>query len=220
MGSVVLPDWHQRAVAGTCVIQGCAVRHPDGVILFDTGVGDDHAMINQWYSPTVVPLIEALNSVGIDERDVVSIVNSHLHFDHCGQNRSLPSVPVWVQGAEYELIDAPSFTVVEWAEVAVDRRRVIDGDATIADGIRIVAAPGHTPGHQVLVIDDPAGVTTLLAGQCCYTCAEFERSDPAAEDAYGERWVDVAQQTLARLHALHPHVVHLSHDSTVLRRTP
>lgn len=217
LGSVVLPDWHPRAGDGSCLIQGYAVRHPDGVILFDTGVGGDHPLINQLYSPTVVPLIEALNEVGIDERDVMAIVNSHLHFDHCGQNRALPSVPVWVQQAEYELVDAPHFTVAEWAEVDVGRRRVIDGDVEVASGVRIIAAPGHTPGHQVLVIDNDT--TVVLAGQCCYTCAEFEASDPAPEDAHDENWTAAAERSIERLHALRPDVVHFSHDPNVLRRT-
>ncbi len=109
LGVVRLPDWHPRAADGSYVIQGYAIEHPDGVILFDTGVADDHPVINEVYEPTMVPIVDALGAVGIDERDVTAIVDSHLHFDHCGQNRSLPSVPVYVQQSEYEF-NSPSTT--------------------------------------------------------------------------------------------------------------
>lgn len=218
LGEVQLPDWHPRAPDGTCVIQGAVVRHPEGVILYDTGVAGDHPLIENLYSPTVVPLIAALHGVGIDERDVIAIVNSHLHFDHCGQNRVFPNVPVWVQQAEYDLIDTPRFTISEWAQIDVDRRRTIDGDAEIADGVSIIATPGHTPGHQALVVTD-AETTTVLAGQCCYTCTEFEAMAPAPEDCHDDTWHETAQESIERLHDLRPDVVHLSHDPNTLRST-
>ena len=121
LGTVDLPDWHPRAADRTCPIQGFAVAHPDGVILFDSGASDDSERLNGMYRPAVTPIVEALNSAGIDERDVVAIVNSHLHFDHCGQNRWLPWAPVWVQQSEYELVDAPRYTIAEWATVAPER---------------------------------------------------------------------------------------------------
>ncbi len=218
VGRVRLPAGHPRAADGDCVVQAFAVRHPDGTILVDTGVAGDHERINELYEPNVIPIVDALGAAAIDEREVVAIVNSHLHFDHCGQNRAFPSVPVWVQAAEYEMVDAPRFTVPDWARLPVERRRTIDGDVDIAPGVRIVATPGHTPGHQSLVVDDELG-RTVIGGQCCYTCAEFAAAEPDPADAHDESWVQTAVESLARLRALEPDVVHLSHDRTVLRRT-
>jgi N-acyl homoserine lactone hydrolase len=150
---------------------------------------------------------------------VTVIVNSHLHFDHCGQNRSMPWAPVCVQRQEYDLIQAPRFTISEWARIDLDRLRLIDGDETLAEGVRIVATPGHTPGHQSLVVEH-GGVTTLIAGQPCYTCAEFAARDLDPADAHDESWIRVARDSLARLHSFEPDVVHLAHDRHVHRRTP
>jgi glyoxylase-like metal-dependent hydrolase (beta-lactamase superfamily II) len=216
LGSVVLPDWHPRADEAMCPIQACVVEHPDGLILFDTGVADDHALINELYRPTVVPVVDALHRAGLDERDVVAIVNSHLHFDHCGQNRAFPTTPVWVQRAEYELVDTPGFTVSEWARLPPGRLRLVDGDADLADGVRVVATPGHTPGHHSLVVDD--GRRVVLGGQCCYRCSEFAEVRPTLTDAHGESWYASAQASIERLHALYPDVVHLSHDPTIWKR--
>lgn len=217
LGFVKLPDRHPRSADGTCPIQAVAIGHPDGVIVFDTGVADDHPIVNEWYEPTVVPVADALAAVDVDERDVVAIVNSHLHFDHCGQNRSFPSVPVWAQRSEYDLVDTPRFTVPEWAHVADDRLRSIDGDEQLADGVRIVATPGHTPGHQSIVVDDGDRVT-VLGGQCCYDCYEFGGNSPAVADVHDDSWLPAARRSVARLRSLDPDVAHFSHDRSIWRR--
>ena len=219
LGEVHLPDWHPRIDDVVAIMRGFVVRHPDGVILFDTGSGDDHDFLNELYTPRVVPIVDALNAVGIDERDVVAIVNSHLHFDHCGQNRALPTVPVWVQAAEYEMVETPRFTIAEWARLPDERRRIVDGDADVAPGVRIIATPGHTPGHQSLIVDDEHG-RTVIAGQCCYTCAEFIEHELTLGDVHDESWFGTAVDSLARIHQLSPDIAHFSHDRTVFRRRP
>ena len=212
LGEARLPAWHPRIDDVVAIMRGFVIRQPDGVIVFDTGSGDDHDVVNELYDP----IVAALDAVGVDEREVVAIVNSHLHFDHCGQNRFLPGASVWVQRAENELVDAPRYTVAEWAQIPVERRRTIDGDAELAEGVRILATPGHTPGHQSLLIDDDHGRTSV-GGQCSYTCAEFVARQLDAGDVHDESWMDAARASLDRLHALRPDVVHLSHDRTQYR---
>ena len=216
LGAVILPDWHPRSADVTCPIQGWAIRHPDGVVVFDTGVGAGNELIDELYRPDVIGVVDALNGLGIDERDVVAIVNSHLHFDHCGQNPALPWAPVWVQRAEAALVDEPHFTVPEWARVSPGRQRSIDGDTQLAPGLEIVATPGHTPGHQSLLIHDGTDVV-VLGGQCCYTCAEFDRGTLASTDVHDESWLESGLESLRRLRSLAPAAVHLSHDPAVWR---
>lgn len=97
---MVLPDWHPRSADGTCPLFGIAIDHPDGIIVVDTGTRAGHPVIDERYAPEAVPIIDALQGAGIDERDVSAIVNTHSHFDHCGQNHALPQAPVWVSQAE------------------------------------------------------------------------------------------------------------------------
>jgi N-acyl homoserine lactone hydrolase len=210
-------DEQPRAAASRCPVQGCAIAHPDGVILFDTGVAGDDPLINQGYEPTVVSVIDALAQVGIDERDVTAIVNSHLHVDHCGQNRLFPSVPVYVQRSEHALIDTPRFTIPDWARVESNRLRNLDGDAELAEGVDVVATPGHAPGHQSIVVTS-GDFVTVIAGQCCYSCAEFAAVDPAVADLDDESWLPSARASIEHLRSFDPGVVHLAHDPTVLRR--
>ena len=84
-----------------------------------TAQGNDYRpvgeIIDEIYAPDVGGVIDALNARSMDERDVVAIVNTHLHFDHCGQNDSLPGVPVWVRADEVEAARTEGYTVPEWA---------------------------------------------------------------------------------------------------------
>jgi len=84
-------------------------------------------------------------------------------------------------------------------------------------GIRIVPTPGHTAGHQSLVVDAADG-RTILAGQAVYTSAEWAGSDdprvsglPSAPDPAAYR------ASVARLRALQPDVVLFGHDPSVVR---
>lgn len=218
LGEVQLPDWHPRVHDATSLIRAFAIRHPDGVILFDTGVGRNNPMIDELFdTPKVTPIVEALNGVGIDERDVAAIVNSHLHFDHCGQNQDLPSVPVYVQSAELAAARLPNYTVTEWAHIEPERQRVLDGDEVIAPGVTILATPGHTPGHQSLLVQGSDGQSQLLAGQCCYNCAEFEAGLIEANNICDETYRAAAVESLDRLRRLKATTVHFSHDRTIHR---
>lgn len=221
LGRVTLPDWHPLAATdGFAIIRGFAIGHPDGVFLFDTGVADDHELLNEMYQPTVVPIVNAVNDAGFDERDIVGIVNSHLHFDHCGQNRFLPGVPVFAQRPEMEAVEIPRYTIPEWARIDDDRRRLLDGDEEIAAGIHVLSTPGHTPGHQSVMIDDGADGRTLLVGQACYTCAQFSAGEVLDNNVHDDSWMPTALESLERLRSLHAQTAHFSHDATVYRSDP
>lgn len=219
LGHVDLPEWHPRAASdGIAIIRAFLVRHPDGLILFDTGCADDHPFIEEMYSPSVVSPVDALHELGIDERDVAAIANSHLHFDHCGHNRLFPTTPVWVQRAELEVSQQPRYTIAEWAAIPDERRRVVDGDAEIAEGVTLLATPGHTPGHQSLLVESDVG-REVVVGQACYTCAAFEAGEVSADNIHDDTWADTAATSLARLRGLGADTVRFSHDDTVHRRT-
>ncbi len=90
-----------------------------------------------------------LTSRNIDPDSALTIVNTHLHFDHCRQNQSFPSASIYAQQAEIDVLASdPFYTVAAWANMPVNRSTIIDGDQEIADGISVLHTPGHTPGHQ------------------------------------------------------------------------
>src|SRR5262245_26359476 len=84
------------------VVIAHAIRHVEGVVLFDTGFGFGSADLDARYHPVPRPIDVALADVGIATDDVIAIVNCHLHADHAGQNGRFPGVATYVQPAELE----------------------------------------------------------------------------------------------------------------------
>ena len=113
----------------------------------------------------------AADGHAVDE--VRLIVNSHLHFDHCGNNPRFPGVPIYVQGPEYQVSREPYYTVPEWVDFEGAEYAVIDGDVEVADGVHVLTTPGHSPGHQSVVYDTADGAV-VLAGQAIYSKAEYD----------------------------------------------
>ncbi|HEX8973027.1 N-acyl homoserine lactonase family protein [Oryzihumus sp.] len=198
------------------VVLGYAVRHPEGVILFDTGIGAADAETDAWYEPSRVPLPQALAGAGLGIEDVDLVVNCHLHFDHCGGNPALAGRPVFVQGHELATARAGDYTVPELVDFAGVRYEELDGEAEIAPGVLVVPTPGHTEGHQALVLRCADG-TVVLAGQSTETTSELAtafRQVGAARDT-GRHDLAPAPAWVSRLLELDPRRVVLAHDEAV-----
>ncbi|MER7624099.1 N-acyl homoserine lactonase family protein [Streptomyces sp. NPDC126503] len=139
------------------------VRHPGGSLLFDTGMGEGSPETDAHYRPVRRPL-------PVGPEDVDLIVNCHLHFDHIGGNQLFPTTPVLVQRTELAIARAGGHTI-DTLLTGV-RYEELDGEHEIAPGIRIVPTPGHTEGHQSLLLDHGDRVT-VLAGQAYDFAHEF-----------------------------------------------
>ena len=140
------------------------IDHADGLVLVDTGMIDSTPDLDAEWEP--VPHPENI------PRDVVCVINTHLHFDHCGGNRLFPGVPIHVQARE--LTEATAFS--EWVEFPGATYVEHDGEAEVLPGIRLLPAPGHTSGHQVVVVDTPDG-TCVLGGDVAYSFRELGRGE-------------------------------------------
>jgi glyoxylase-like metal-dependent hydrolase (beta-lactamase superfamily II) len=92
-GDVTFPRGHPLA-GQEGGIYAFGVRHGTGAVLYETGVGWGNAYIDAHYQPAHRPLLEILAEHGLQKDDVRAIVNSHLHFDHCGGNLLFPGIPI------------------------------------------------------------------------------------------------------------------------------
>lgn len=214
LATVVLPASHPEAARNSqCPVFGYAIDHPDGVILFDTGVGADSTIVDELYQPQVTLLDAALATHGISLSSVTAVVNSHLHFDHCGQNPRFhgSEVPLFAGRQEFASVrDDPVYTVAQWAVPPEPQQRVVDGDVVIADGITILEAPGHTAGHVALMVEG-GGERTIIAGQAVWHASEFADGVATPANVTEEHLLPAAHDTINRLKSLGAQHVYFSH---------
>jgi len=197
---------------------GHAVEHPEGIFLFDNGAGFGNAEIDATFSPRVRPVEDALGEAGISLADVTGAANCHLHFDHCGQNTRLRGIPIFVQRTEWAMVREPDYTVPEWIDVPGLTYELLDGEAEVASGIRLVPTPGHTAGHQSLVIDAPEGAI-VLAGQAVQSREEWQGAEgPDASGRSSAPDPDAYTRSVDRLRLLDPVRVHFAHDPSIWQR--
>jgi glyoxylase-like metal-dependent hydrolase (beta-lactamase superfamily II) len=105
--------------------------------------------------------------------------------------------------------------VPEWAVIPEERLRLVHGDETIAEGVHLLSTPGHTPGHQSVLIE-AGDDRVVVAAQCAYRAEELRSGQPSTSNLYDESWEGVARDSLQRLRALAPFTAHLSHDPEIV----
>jgi N-acyl homoserine lactone hydrolase len=135
------------------------IDHSEARVLVDTGMTQVHPAVADM-DPRVYPL----NGQDFDIGSVDIVVNTHLHFDHCGGNHLFAGKPTYVQ--RQELDDARNqddYTIPEWVDPPGMNYIEVDGELELLPGLRLLPAPGHTRGSQIVVIDGAAG-PTVIAG--------------------------------------------------------
>lgn len=214
LANVDLPDWHSEAPnQATCPVFGYVIDHPDGPILFDTGVGFANEFIDEVYAPVRVPLDLALTDVGLRIESIVGVVNSHLHFDHCGQNPLLfgTDVPFYMRQSEIDEVERdPFYTDTTWALPPEGQRRLVKGDVEIAEGVTVLSTPGHTPGHQSILVESRAE-RVVLAGQAVWALEEFIAELVTVSNVYSEDYREAAVESIRRIKGLRPASVFFAH---------
>jgi N-acyl homoserine lactone hydrolase len=203
LGAYVRPPVEVDGVhSRTEPVFGYLVDHPDGLLLFDTGIGAVDPETEAHYQPRRRPLAVALEAAGVSLDEIALVVNCHLHFDHCGGNPALPGRPILVQRTELRIALAGGHTMPELVDFGGARYTELDGETDLGAGVWLLPTPGHTAGHQSLVVRRPDG-TVVLAGQAHDRAAAFGR---APRD--GSPWLD-------RLLSFDPARVLFAHDSSV-----
>jgi N-acyl homoserine lactone hydrolase len=157
--------------AGNCYL----IKHAKGWFLWDTGIPDAVAAMPDglapsdpkaihWYRPKT--LAAQLAQIGVKPSDITAMAVSHSHPDHIGNVEMFPTAMLYVQKAEYEWPgpnNEPRFKK-EHPVTLLEGDRDVFGDG----GLEILSTPGHTPGHQSLLVKLPKTGEVLLTGDAVH----------------------------------------------------
>lgn len=163
----------------------------DGPILIDTGMPDVAVNSPDLFKGTpfedsIIPKMKdsdriesVLERTGYLPEDLVCIISSHLHFDHAGGNGHFPKTPIIVQRTEY---DAAVHREEYMKECVLPdlNYQFIDGDHELLPGVQLLYTPGHSPGHQSVLVETEASGMILLTIDASYTRENFEQGVPYA----------------------------------------
>ncbi|HYH92885.1 MAG TPA: N-acyl homoserine lactonase family protein [Candidatus Saccharimonadales bacterium] len=166
----------------------------------------------------------ALRLAGLDPKDVEYVVLTHLHWDHAGNCDLFPDASVLVQDAELRYAIAPGrfFRKAFLAPTSgwgtppylVPNLRTVTGELDLLPGLRIVRAPGHTPGSQALVVDTEHG-SFAIAGDAVSTYENVDRDLPPGYHVD----VDASMESLDALREAADYLLP-SHDYSVFTDGP
>lgn len=158
------------------------ITHPKGSLLWDTGLGDEIAATKggvdtdpETHVQVDTTLGEQLAALGKSPADITYVAFSHLHFDHTGNAKRFTGSTwilnkrevAWARSDEAQgLVDLDSL-----ANLSAPKQVLIDGDYDVfGDGsVRILRTPGHTPGHQVLMLRLAGAGNVILSGDLFHT---------------------------------------------------
>jgi N-acyl homoserine lactone hydrolase len=199
---------------GQWPVHGFVVTDGDRAVLVDTGVGGPQAVLDDWRVVNVAAA-DALAAVGLSPADISLVINTHLHFDHCGQNAVFRHAPFYVQRAELDRARRESPDLAGWFDFAGARFELLDGDTEILPGLSVAATPGHTVGHQSVLVSAGDGTSDVLIGDAAYTPREYagppDQELPPGQAADRPSWA----ASLGRLRSVRAARVHFCHHTDV-----
>ncbi len=157
------------------------IKHAQGWFLWDTGVADSIAVMPDGLAPADPKAVHwrrpktlagELDKLGVKPSDIKAIAISHTHPDHVGNVEMFPTTMLYVQKAEYEWPgpnNAPRFKA-EHPVTKLEGDRDVFGDGSVT----ILSTPGHTPGHQSLLVKLPKTGALVLSGDAVHFASNWE----------------------------------------------
>jgi glyoxylase-like metal-dependent hydrolase (beta-lactamase superfamily II) len=168
------------------------IRDGARAVLVDTGIG---AKIEPRRRETAYPgayghLLSGLAALGVGLSEIDAVVNTHLHFDHCGWNTAIvhgapiptfPNARYYIQRGEWDAATHPNertratylsdnlTPIAESGQV-----ELIEGETQVTPALRILPAPGHTADHSVVILSSQ-GETAVYMGDVVQHALQIDR---------------------------------------------
>jgi glyoxylase-like metal-dependent hydrolase (beta-lactamase superfamily II) len=163
---LTLPVW-------AAAVEGAGLK-----ILVDTGIKDHHRWdqeLNPCWAAEDETLAGALAEIGWRAEEVDLVINSHLHYDHAENNTQLRNATFFISRVEWEYARCPipsqkKLYDFEWTDEVVtymNYTMVATDDFDVVPGLRLIQTPGHSRGHQSVVVNTSAGLVCIAGDAAC-----------------------------------------------------
>lgn len=218
-GVVPKPLWEKKlpADARNRVRLGlnCAlVRTGAQTVLIESGIGDkfEPKYADIYGIDKSTTLLAELKNIGLAPTDIDIVINTHLHFDHCGWNSrnedgklvaTFPRARYFIQRGEWEHAlhpterDAASYRI-DFFRPAEGQTEFLMGDQQVLPGIRVEVLPGHTRDMQCVWVESE-GESACFIGDLIPTRAHFPLPWIMAFDLYPMETLESKRQLLPKL---------------------
>lgn len=187
------------------IVQALVIETAGRRIVVDTCIGNDKSRDVGAWNQLDLPFLDRLREAGCDPATVDAVVCTHLHVDHVGWNTMLvdgewvptfPDARYLFAGPEYHHWSSEPFNQRPEHDdsiapvVAAGRVDLVDVDAEIAPGVRLLSTPGHTPGHCSVLIES-GDERALITGDFMHHAVQVAAPDWCSrfdtDQAWGER---------------------------------
>lgn len=167
------------------------IETPAALVLVETGIGSklDRKFQDIYCVEQNPGLLGSLARLGFAPEEIDFVINTHLHFDHCGGNTirdekgavvpAFPRARYIIQKGEWEWAMNPherekgSYQAENFRPLAdFGLLRLVDGDAPVTEGVEVMLAPGHTARHQCVKVVS-GGKTLVYLGDLVPTSAHI-----------------------------------------------
>ena len=195
----------------------------EGPIVIDTGMPDTFINNPTYYKGTnrenrVVPhmfekdsIVNAVQRVGYQPEEIQVVINSHLHVDHSGGNKHFRHSSIVIQQAEYEAaIGNEDYAPLE-CRLPDLQYQMVTGDHELLPGVQLLFTPGHSPGHQSILVTTEKSGPILLTIDVAYTKENFEKDIPffGFDQKMAKQSIDRMQDVIRDIR---PALVFFGHD--------
>jgi N-acyl homoserine lactone hydrolase len=171
------------------------IKHPKGIVMFDTGNNDKTITDpDGWWGPLAkgfglkmtkddaIPV--QLGKIGLKPDDVKYVAVGHLHLDHGGNVGQFKNATLIAQDDEFKAAWWPDvgysvyYIPGDFAETKNMKTIRLTGDFDLFDdgSVRLIRAPGHTPGSQFMVVKLPKTGTVILTSDCVYLTESLDKN--------------------------------------------
>ena len=194
-------------------LNSIVVRTGKQAILIETGIGNKLSEKMQMIYGQPAKLLENLSAAGVSPEEIDIVINSHLHFDHCGWNtvrqggRIVPTFPKatyyapegeWRHGGEHFERDAISYISENYDPlVESGQMKLLRGDQEIVPGVSVKVFPGHTETMQAIILQS-GGNTACYISDLIPTTAHLDLTWGMAFDLLPVQTIESKKKYYAR----------------------